>query len=78
MTGWLVAREKCISTFKWRPSGAVFPTAAAVAFYRPSTDSIQLPPRDPLFAGGALLGFELRAPRGPRAGWSESFRWSER
>ena len=62
MTGWLVAREKCISTFKWRPSGAVFPTAAAVAFYRPSTDSIQLPPRDPLFAGGALLGFELRAP----------------
>lgn len=47
MIGWLVAREKCISTFKWRPSGAVFPTAAAVAFYRPSTDSIQLPPRDP-------------------------------
>ncbi|HUI20651.1 MAG TPA: hypothetical protein VLZ74_06365 [Methylocella sp.] len=41
MTGWLVAREKCISTFKWQPSGAVSFTAAAAAFYRPSTDSIQ-------------------------------------
>ena len=57
MTGWLVAREKCISTFKWQPSGAVFPTAAAVAFYRPSTDSIQLPPRDPVFAAEQVDGF---------------------
>ena len=61
MTGWLVAREKCISTFKWRPSGAVFPTAAAVAFYRPSTDSIQLPPRDPRLR--SRRASRVRAPR---------------